>query len=636
MTRPFTLGPLVAAAVCVAAVAAPAAAQVNPRLQTVALAEAQTAHPQADLHGVVIDQSGEPLPGAVVSALGSTTAFAVSDPEGRFALRDLPYGPYLVRAHLQGYLPARGRIVQVNRTTHSVSTIALTRRADGEQPPQVLAAGVGLAETAADAGETEDEADVEAHDHSEVAWRLRHLKRGVLKDAAAGIIDIADGDSFLTDPFVGVGRAVGYSARMASSLLADLPLNGQIDLLTSTSFDRPQDLFSGQTWLPRGVAFLSLEAPTGSGDWTMRGAVTQGDLASWIVAGSYVRRASAAHRYEAGLSYAMQRYMGGNADALASVSDGSRNVGAVYAYDEWAVGSRLTVSYGAKYARYDYLRQRGLLSPRASVTVSPSAGGTFRVRAAVSRREIAPGAEEFIPPASGLWLPPERTFSPIAPRSGFRPERLDHVEFAAEQDWRGGFMVGVRAFRQAVDDQLVTLFGVALPGASPTSVGHYYVGSGGDLEARGWGVSLSRDVADRFSASVDYTQIDSTWIRRSPEADTLSLVAASVVRDDDEIVHDVTTSVRSVVPVTDTRVFVVYKISSGFADAGTDNPRAGARFDVQVTQALPFLNFNSAQWEMLVAVRSLFRDELLDASVYDEVLVVRPPKRVVGGVTVRF
>ena len=64
--------------------------------------------------------------------------------------------------------------------------------------------------------------------------------------------------------------------------------------------------------------------------------------------------------------------------------------------------------------------------------------------------------------------------------------------------------------------------------------------------------------------------------------------------------------------------------------------RPGARFDVQVNQALPFMNFTSAQWEMLVAVRNLFRDDLLDSSVYDELLVVRPPKRVVGGVTVRF
>ena len=57
---------------------------------------------------------------------------------------------------------------------------------------------------------------------------------------------------------------------------------------------------------------------------------------------------------------------------------------------------------------------------------------------------------------------------------------------------------------------------------------------------------------------------------------------------------------------------------------------------MQVNQALPFLNFTNAQWEMLVAVSNLFRDDWARRSVYDELLVVRPPKRVLGGVTVRF
>ena len=88
--------------------------------------------------------------------------------------------------------------------------------------------------------------------------------------------------------------------------------------------------------------------------------------------------------------------------------------------------------------------------------------------------------------------------------------------------------------------------------------------------------------------------------------------------------------------MTETRVFVIYKINSRFADGGAGTARAGTRFDLQLNQSLPFLNFSGARWEMLVAVRSLFSDELLDASVYDELLVVRSPKRVVGGVTVRF
>jgi hypothetical protein len=48
------------------------------------------------------------------------------------------------------------------------------------------------------------------------------------------------------------------------------------------------------------------------------------------------------------------------------------------------------------------------------------------------------------------------------------------------------------------------------------------------------------------------------------------------------------------------------------------------------------MNFTSAKWEMLLAVRNFFRETAAGESIYDELLVVRPPKRVVGGVTLRF
>lgn len=625
MTRLLTLGP-VAVVVCMA-VPAPAAAQFSrPVMQPIA----QVAAAQADLHGFVLDDRGEPLTGAVVSALGSSTAFAVSDRDGRFAFRDLAPGPYLVRAHLQGYIPARARLVQVNATGRNTSTIALTRRDQGEQP-QVLAAGVGPA----DADPVEPE-DADAHDHGEVAWRLRHLKRSVLKDVNAGFIDLDDGGSLLAGSLAGLGRAVGSPARFATALWADLPLNGQINLLTTTSFDRPQDLFTADGLVPRGVAYLSLAAPTASGEWSMRGATTQGDLASWIVAGSFVRSGDAAHRYEAGLSYGMQRYLGGNADALAAMSDGSRNVGSVYAYDNWTMTPHVSVAYGAKYARYDYLADRALVSPRASVTVKPNPEDTLALRATVSRREEAPGAEEFLPPSAGLWLPPERTFSPVSSRRGFSAERLDHVEIAAERHWIGDVVVGLRAFRQRVDDQMVTLFDVEVPGKAPASLGHYYVASGGDFQAHGWGVSFSRDMIDGLRASIDYTQIEADWVGLSPDARALALVAASALRHEADRLYDLTTSVESVLPVTATRVLVLYKMNTGFAAADEGAARAGTRFALQVNQGLPFMRFTNAHWEMLIAVRNMFREDLLDSSVYDELLVVRPPTRVVGGLTVKF
>jgi len=54
-----------------------------------------------------------------------------------------------------------------------------------------------------------------------------------------------------------------------------------------------------------------------------------------------------------------------------------------------------------------------------------------------------------------------------------------------------------------------------------------------------------------------------------------------------------------------------------------------------VNQALPFA-VAGTQWEVLVGLRNLFRDPNDPASIYDELLVVRPPKRVIGGFLVKF
>jgi hypothetical protein len=72
------------------------------------------------------------------------------------------------------------------------------------------------------------------------------------------------------------------------------------------------------------------------------------------------------------------------------------------------------------------------------------------------------------------------------------------------------------------------------------------------------------------------------------------------------------------------------------ADPESDQALVGTRFDVQISQGLPFLRFTNTRWEALVAVRNMFHDDTLNGSVYDELLVVRPPTRVLGGVTVKF
>jgi outer membrane receptor protein involved in Fe transport len=295
------------------------------------------------------------------------------------------------------------------------------------------------------------------------------------------------------------------------------------------------------------------------------------------------------------------------------------------------VTRRIRVGYGAKYATHDYLVDGDLLSPRASITLQPLERDSLRVRASVSHRETAAGVEEFVPPTVGLWLPPERTFSQIS-REAFRPERLDYVEIAAERQWAGAVVIGVRAFTERVEDQLITVFGTG-SAATPESVGHYQVGSAGDFEARGWGVSVSRDLGTGVRAAIDYTAVESERRRSSPDAEALMPVAAMIAIAERRF-HDLTASVESTVPQTATRVYVLYKINGGFAPE--TSLLASARFNVQVNQALPFMDFTNAQWEMLAAVSNVFHEEAADSSVYDEMFVVRPPKRVLGGVTVRF
>ena len=45
------------------------------------------------IQGVVVDDRGGPLAGAMVSALGVTSAMTTTDARGRFLLQPLPSGP---------------------------------------------------------------------------------------------------------------------------------------------------------------------------------------------------------------------------------------------------------------------------------------------------------------------------------------------------------------------------------------------------------------------------------------------------------------------------------------------------------------------------------------------------------------
>ena len=586
------------------------------------------------LSGTVSDESGAVLHGAMVSVLGITLASTVTDERGQFTLAQLPAGDYLLRAHMLGFAASSGAVIRVGSATPAQRVqlrrldrvVGTTGSVDAPvQARPIIAAGFDLPRGAESA-----DAKGEDHPHDETAWRTRHFKRSILKDAAPIVV-------FADDPSIPAGsrfgRAMGSAASMASSFFTDFPFSGEVNILT-TGAVAPGALLSA-TAFPRGVAYMALAAPGVGGDWSIRGAMSEGDLSSWIVAGSFASKNAGAHKYDLGLSYSTQEYLGGNPAALAAVTDGSRNVGELYAFDAWTLNSTVTVEYGARFAHYDYLQQRGLLSPKFGVAIEALPDTT--IRAAIGQRMVAPGAEEFLATNTpGPWLPPERTFAPLGQpidAMDFRAERSRAFNIALEREFNDAFVVGIGRFRQSVDDQLVTMFGLRLPDG-PGSVGHYYVAGAGAVEADGWTMQWRTAAESPVQGSVQYSRTHARWTGRGPE-DMLRSLAASAIRPDREDLHDLTTSFSADIRETATRVFAVAKVNTGFVNPAGASGRLDARFGVQVNQAIP-IGFAGTKWEVLVGLRNLFRDPTDAASVYDELLVVRPPKRLVGGFLVRF
>jgi len=209
-----------------------ASAQLNAaRVSATPVMRLSSSAAPGSLIGVVLDERGLPVPSVVVSALGAVTTVAVTDASGRFQFGTLTPGPYLIRAHLAGYVAPRAELIQVRASAGTLSTIALRR--EGSVP--VLAAGLGTSgictpvappqtpDATGTSGTSASTPD-DTGDHSETAWRIRHLRRGVLKDATlpeSVLADSADDNSF---PREMLGQIAGTSVNFKAMLLATRPI----------------------------------------------------------------------------------------------------------------------------------------------------------------------------------------------------------------------------------------------------------------------------------------------------------------------------------------------------------------------------------------------------------------------------
>ena len=490
---------------------------------------AERATTSGRLLGVVTDAAGAPLEEVLISATGPTGAtLAVCDADGRFEFRSLPPGRYLLRTHIAGFTTSERHIVQVESDAATLHSVTL-HRATAEAPaPAFLAAGFGLVPGVASGASQQPEIDLgrrdtqgvehsvappAPHDDSERAWWLRRARRSVLKDSGIDGLTVGRFDDPAV-PLDGFQQMLAADGGRMGKVPGAFPLSGQLHLLTRATIHSPSEFWSSDI-LPGQIAYVSLGGPEQRSPWGFQGAVRTGDAGSFVLAGTYATETSGTHTLVVGTSYSRQHLSAAALDVVAlgpsagrSVPNPSREVSSVSAEGTWAVAPELDFDYGVNVAKYGYLDEAQLFSPHAVFTLKPLP--RTRVRLAVSQYMLAPGAEEFLPPSQGVWLPPERTFAPLSPGDPLRAERSQHFEAAIERDFGRTGTIGVRRFTQEVADQMVTLFG-ARPRLPMSSANHYYLTRASGVSTKGWGVRVSHLLAGRVRGTVDYSLTHAEW-----------------------------------------------------------------------------------------------------------------------------
>lgn len=623
MSRPVIRALVVLVGAGVASSATPASAQLDrgPKQVTVHASVASGV-----VSGVVRDDRGQSVAGVAVTAIGTSQAQARTDVNGAFNLPLVP-GEYVLRATRDGYVSPYKEMVRIGASQRLQRNITITKQPDLPER-KILTAGL----TPSLSGDPLPARPASSASNQTVQqWYLRHLPRTILRDES-GKKDSNRADFKYLPSFL--DWVVAESAQAATSFFADTNFSGQINVLTTSVVSSSQGWMPDQ--LPRGVAYLAVGAPVGiHGDWRLRGALSTGGLASWVALAEYEARPVKTHAFRVAMSYGEQRAADRFGMALLTSSARGRSVASFEGRDRWRVQPGFEIDYGLRLDRYDYVTGRDFVSPRigARMGVAPR---TF-VTARASRAVLAPGADEFLPPpTSGPWLPPERTFASLLRRAPIRPERIERYEAGLEREFGvigQSQTIAVRWFHESTRNQMATLFGLTDRGA----VGHYFVATPGDVTLQGVAVALSGQFTSRVKASMNYSVGRARW-QYGSEAKLIHHVMPSAVRPSTEVLHDVTSTVEAAIPETETNLSVAYRLNSAFTREGADGiaPIFDGRFDVQVRQALPYQPISGGRIDLLVSVSNLFRDPRNGGSFFDELLTVRTPRRVLGGVQVRF
>ena len=560
-------------------VVASASVSLSPALRTPALAD-----DGGGLVGWVESTRGAPVAGAVVSIFGKGirggSLITLADAQGQFVLPSLPAGSYTLRAIGSGHEPSAAKHVTVLPNRDALFTLSLIPV--GGKPPAEEPA-------ASDASEGE----------REWLWLMRHKRRSVL--------ETTDHEG------AAEAKAASLAPPQAGGLAALGPVGGSMEFAATGDTRSLAD--AAGSGLPGGVGSLRLQGQLADGvRWSLGGLVAESEGRAWRTSAEFVLEPGGGHVVETGAGY-------GVGDARPTLTgalpEPGRAVGAAFVRDSWHIGSRLTATTGARYTYVGFLPD----SNHADAVVQVELRGNDRtlVRGSVATRTLTPGGDLLT--LSTVAASPAITWARL--EEGLRPAHSLRYELGAERAF-GSARLGVQVFDETTRDLLLTTF----DGSAPV------VSNAGRAAARGFAVSLGRRFGHIVNGSVTYT-----FGRGRHYGPALAAVA--VTSFDEAEFHDLEARLETVIDWSDTRVAALCRLNT-LADerwttlAGAARVSTATRFDVQLTQGLPFLQpLTRADWQVLLAVRNMFY-EASQGGFLDELAVQDPPTRVVGGISVRF
>ena len=543
------------------------------------------------LVGWVESTRGVPVAGALVSIFGKGirggSLVTLADSQGQFVLPSLPAGSYTLRAVGIGHEPSAVQHVTVLPNRDALSTLSLAPI--GEKADDAAAASAGATKV--------------SDSQAEWRWLVRHKRRSVLETEGPDLPAADEAHRLSLQPTT----PEAFSA-----------FDGSLEV-AATAGSRDQPL-AGGFGPPVGLGSLHLQGRLADGvRWTLGGLMSESEDRAWRVASEFVLEPGGGHMVQVGAGYGASN----GPTALAGGLPGpDRALGAAFVRDRWRISDNVTATTGFRYTYLGFLEDANHADALIRVDVQGDAESVLH--ASVSTHTLAPGGDLLT--VSTVAASPAITWARL--EDGLRPAHSYHYEVGVDRNVSPSTHIGAHLFAEETQNAMLTVF----EGGAP------YVSNAGTLDARGFGVTVGRRFGGVFDGSLTYTFGQG---RRAGRPMLAGGPGAPITGFDKAEFHDLSARVETFIDWSDTRLLALCRLNA-LSDSSVptlSGPRpstTSARFDIQLTQGLPFLApLTRADWEVLVAVRNMFY-EASQAGFLDELAVQDPPTRVVGGISVKF